>query len=251
MENYTRLLTIVAFTMGLLFYGCNKSRFTIEEKEIFANNFATQILYFAPAFENQEMGDSLISIINLTAIDARENFSILTSKDKLINLANDIISNENIKKLNQDSGELREFIHLNFNDFKSKRMSLIQEYDYTNKIFQFYYWKNWKCDLGRGYSFTSHSLDTLLLYEFQDYTIPISLNSEDNHYNPYRIVSNSLQVNNKNSIQIKTGKAKKGVFVKEVELQILNIISGERIKQKESIKYRVIRRDSINFDRFD
>ena len=54
----------------------------------------------------------------------------------------------------------------------------------------------------------------------------------------------TLNINIKNKINIKTEKYKKGIFKKEFEIIGLNTITGEEWKTKDSIKYRLIKKEN-------
>ncbi len=235
-------LPVILIAFGIIFMGCSDDRLTNNEKEILANDFTAQILNLASSLNYHENEDSLISIINLAAKDAQTNLKIEISKNEIVELANEIIADKYVDKLNQDSKILRKFIELNFQDFDSGKMSVIQEYNFTHKVFQFYYWKSWKCDLGGRLDLVNHSLDTMLLYEFGNYDIPISINPGNNYQNPFVIISNSLQENNKNEIHIKTGQSEDRIFQENFELIVLNRITGEKFEERKMIKYRVIKK---------
>ncbi len=200
---------------------------------------------FVPLMEDQKGSQSIIPIINSIAKDVRTNSKIKDSKKEIIRLAKNAISDKEFLRLNDDSKTIGKFVKSNLEDFENNEMSLIQEYDFVDKLIAFHYWKNWKCDLGSGLKIIAHSLDTMTLFEMEEYDIPISVDNGKNTTNPYLILSNSLQKNDKNTIHLKTGNAQSNIVNKEFEITMFNKLTGEEFKEKKSVKYKIIKADKL------
>lgn len=239
------LLAISIFTSyHLILLACNQpkpEKLSQEEIQILAANFQRVLKNYYIAYYNQYIDSSAIHLLGIIDNDVEEHQCIQTSRTTIVNFTNNFIGDLMDYHKDRHASYLN-YISTRIDSFENQQFSLIKDYAFVDAVLSLIYDVNWKCMMNIGADAIVHSLDTMNLYESENYQIPISVDIEDNKTNPWVITSNSLQKEDPYQINFKTDSYKEGVFKKVFKYTLESRIMNKHVRMKDSIFYRLIKK---------